>query len=78
MKKYRYIIIPLCLLIYFLGMAIYFGRDLIATGQYTRLLTICGVEVLIVVALFFSLKKRDELRARRRNLSSPDKKLPEE
>lgn len=67
MKNKRHIIIPLCLLAYIGIMTWYFGRDLIASGQITRLITTVAVELVVIVILFFSLRKKQQLRNKREN-----------
>lgn len=69
MKSKRHIVIPLLLLLYFAAMTAVFGKDLVASGQYMRLFTISGVELIIIVALFFVMRKRNQLREQRERLS---------
>jgi len=62
MKNNRHIWVPIVIGIYFIFMAVYFGRDLIASGQYLRFGITAGVEILLLVALFFALRRRRKYR----------------
>lgn len=61
----RHIWVPLLLLIYLSVMTWVFGRELIESGQSTRLWTTCGVELLIIIGVYFFLRKKKELSDRR-------------
>lgn len=65
MRKYKYIWLPAIIGVYFIVMAIWFGRDLLASGQYLRFISIIVVELLLLVGLFFSLRRRERLRRER-------------
>ena len=47
-------------------MCIYFGIDLLNSGQYGRFFCIAGAETLVIVLAFFALRKRDRLRQQRK------------
>lgn len=66
--KNRHIVIPSLLLIYLAVMTVIFAPDLIASGQYTRLATIVGSELIVITLLYFVLKKKKTLQSRREKL----------
>ncbi len=51
--------LPTLITLYFIGMAWYFGREMIATGQRTRFFVIAGIEIIIIIALTIFLRKRE-------------------
>ena len=53
--------LPIVLTIYFLGMAIYFGPQLIKEGETTRfiLVSIAEIAIIILVRLFYKRKERN-------------------
>lgn len=65
MRKYKYIWLPSLLAVYFLFMTFYFGIDLLRSGEHVRFWCTIGVELLVLIALVFFLKKRDRLRMER-------------
>lgn len=65
MRKYKYIWLPSLLAIYFIFMTIYFGLDLLRSGETLRFWATVGSETAILVALVFFLKKRERLRTER-------------
>lgn len=65
MRKYKYIWLPSLLGIYFIFMTIYFGLDLLRSGETLRFWATVGSETAILVALVFFLKKRERLRTER-------------
>lgn len=69
-KKYpKYIIVPSCIAVYFLIMA-YIGRDeLLVEKDYFSYFGKIVVEVVVLIALYFVLKKRDKLRKERESKS---------
>ena len=65
MKRYRKsIIIPLMLLIYLAVMA-YFGRDNLASGNYLEYFGILVVSLLCIAGLYFTLRTQEKIRARK-------------
>lgn len=66
MRK-KYIWLPLLLAAYFIFMAVYFGADLLKTGHYWQFIATSAGELIVLVALFFSLKRRERLRREREN-----------
>ncbi|MDE5997927.1 MAG: hypothetical protein K2G77_06935 [Muribaculaceae bacterium] len=65
MRKYKYIWLPSLLGIYFIFMTIYFGLDLLHSGETLRFWATVGSETAILIALAFFLKKRERLRSER-------------
>ncbi len=68
MKSKRHIIIPALLLVY-LGIVAFFSYENVQTGEVSMneyILTIVGT-LLIIVVLFFVLRRRDKLRQERLN-----------
>lgn len=74
MKLKRHITIPLALLIYFCLMA-YIGRDIILKdSNYLLYFGSIALELAVIIALYFLLKKRDRLRNERlREMENQDK-----
>ncbi len=67
MKEKRYIVLTIIITIYFLIMAIYFGRDLLAAGHYWRFWLTVGAEALCIVAMFFALRAKQRAAKRRKD-----------
>lgn len=65
MRKYKYIWLPSLLGIYFIFMTVYFGLDLLHSGETLRFWGTIGAEVAVLIALVFFLKKRERLRNER-------------
>ena len=62
MKKLkRSTVIPLCLLIYLAVMA-WMGRTRLADGEYLYYFGVLGISLLIIVALYWSLRRKEKLR----------------
>ena len=58
MKKYRFIWIPLLLLVYGLTMAYKFGSDLVAAGRAWQLWTFIAIDIIVCLFLSIFIKKR--------------------
>ena len=54
---------PVGLGLYALAMTLYFGPRLLSEGQSLKLWISIAVEVLVVVALFFALRRKERLAA---------------
>ncbi len=65
MRKYKYIWLPTLLAIYFVFMTVYFGLDLLRSGENLRFWGTIGAEMAVLIALVFFLKKREKLRMER-------------
>lgn len=52
---------------YSIFMAVYFGRDLLRDGQSLRFWLTVGAEAVVLVLLFFALKRRARYRRNRKN-----------
>ena len=65
MRKYKYIWLPALLGLYFIFMTIYFGLDLLHSGETCRFWATIGAETIVLIALVFFLKKRERLRNER-------------
>ncbi|MDE6548781.1 MAG: hypothetical protein K2L22_07275 [Muribaculaceae bacterium] len=65
MRKYKYIWLPTLLGLYFVFMTIYFGLDLLRSGENFRFWATIGAETAVLIALVFFLKKRERLRSER-------------
>lgn len=65
MRKYKYIWLPSLLGIYFVFMTVYFGLDLLRSGETFRFWATIGAESAVLIALVFFLKKRERLRSER-------------
>lgn len=62
MKLQRHIIVPILLAAYALFMTLYFGTDLLKSGQYLRFYATLGAEIIVIILTFFALRRRDRLR----------------
>lgn len=62
----RHVILTALITVYAVFMAVYFGSDLLRQGQYARFGITLGAEVVVLVLMFFMLRKRDRLRSQRR------------
>lgn len=60
-KPKRYVIIPLLMLCYLAVMA-YVARQRLADGEYLYYFGVIGISLLIIIALYFSLKKKEKYR----------------
>ena len=67
MRKYKYIWLPALLSIYFVFMTVYFGMDLLRSGETLRFWGTIAAEIIVLIALVFFLKKRERLRTEREN-----------
>lgn len=67
MRKYKYIWLPTLLGLYFIFMTVYFGLDLLRSGETLRFWATIGAETAVLIALVFFLKKRERLRSEREN-----------
>lgn len=65
MRKYKYIWLPALLAIYFVFMTVYFGLDLLRSGENLRFWGTIIAEMIVLIALVFFLKKREKLRNER-------------
>ena len=65
MRKYKYIWLPALLALYFCFMTVYFGLDLLRSGETLRFWATIGAESAVLIALVFFLKKRERLRMER-------------
>ena len=66
MKLPKYILVPSLLTIYALFMTLYFGLDLLKSGQTLRFYGTLAAEIIVIVLAFFALRRRDRLRNQRR------------
>lgn len=63
MKKIKKSIwLPAVIFIYFICMTFMFAPELIQTHQTTRLVTVAAIEIVVIIALHFFLKKREEIK----------------
>lgn len=67
MKPPKYLFITILLVVYALFMTIYFGLDLLKSGQSLRFYVTLGAEALVITLAFFALRRRDRLRQNRPN-----------
>ena len=63
-KIKRSVIFPIILFVYLAVMA-WIGRDNLTQGHTVRYCVIIGISLLIIVLLYFSLRKKEQLRDRR-------------
>ncbi len=69
MKLQRHIVVTALLVVYALFMTLYFGLDLLKSGQALRFYITLGVETIVIILAFFALRRRDRLRNERRRHS---------
>lgn len=63
MKKVKKSVwLPALITLYFLGMMFWFAPELIRTGQTTRLITVSAIEIIVIVVLYFFLRKREGIK----------------
>ena len=65
-KIKRSVVFPLIMLAYLAVMA-WLGRDRLERGEYLYYFGIIGVGLIIIVLLYFSLRKKEKLRKQREN-----------
>lgn len=65
MRKYKYIWLPALLALYFCFMTVYFGLDLLRSGETLRFWCTIGAETAVLIVLVIFLKKRERLREER-------------
>lgn len=65
-KIKRSVVFPIIMLAYLAVMA-WLGRDRLERGEYLYYFGIIGVGLIIIVLLYFSLRKKEQLREQREN-----------
>ncbi len=63
-KLKRSTVIPLCMLAYLAVMA-WLGRGRLAAGDYLYYFGVIGISLVIIVLLYFALRRKETLRQRR-------------
>ena len=53
-------------------MILYFGIDLLKSGQYLRFYLTLGAEVAVIILTFFALRRRDRLMEEKRKKQKGD------
>lgn len=76
MRKYKYIWLPALLAIYFVFMTVYFGLDLLRSGETLRFWGTITAEMIVLIALVIFLKKRERLRSEREKDLAENQKKP--
>lgn len=66
MKLKKYQIITGVIAVYAICMAFYFGLDLLREGKDLRFWVTLGCETIVIILAYIALKKRDEMRAKRK------------
>ena len=66
MKVQKYQVVTFMLVAYGLFMTLFFGLDLLKSGQALRFWLTLGAEIIVVTLAFFALRKRDRLRKERK------------
>lgn len=67
MRKYKFIWLPALLAAYFVFMTVYFGLDLLRSGETLRFWATIVAEMIVLIALVIFLKKKERLRSEREN-----------
>lgn len=65
MRKYKYIWLPAIIFIYFAVMTAVYGMDLLRSGETSQFWLTVGAELVVLVALVFFLRRREQLRRER-------------
>ena len=66
MKIKKYQVITFMLAAYALFMTLYFGLDLLKTGEAWRFWITLSAEIIVIVLTFFSLRKKEMYRQKRK------------
>lgn len=66
MKIKKYQVITFMLAVYALFMTLYFGLDLLKTGESWRFWITLSAEIIVIVLTFFSLRKKEMYRQKRK------------
>lgn len=61
MKVKKSVWLPSIIFIYFLAMAIIFGKEMIAAGETLKFMMICGTELVIIILLVIFLRKKEKI-----------------
>ena len=72
MKIKRHQFITAILIIYGLFMTLYFGLDLLSSGQALRFWLTLGGEIVLIVMTYFALRQRDIMRQNRETSTDTD------
>ena len=67
MKIKKYQLVTFLLALYAIFMTLYFGLDLLKSGNIARFWITLGAEIIVIILAFFALRKRDRLREQRKN-----------
>ena len=62
MKIPRYKLVTLLLVAYALFMTLYFGTELLKSGEDIRFYLTAGSEAIVITLTYFALRRRDRLR----------------
>lgn len=62
MKIKKYVLVTVLLSAYALFMILYFGLDLLRSGQQSRFYITLIAEIIVITLAFFALRRRDRLR----------------
>lgn len=73
MKIKKSTFLPAILLIYLFVMA-YIGRDLLFASEYVHYFSVFGVSLIVIVILHFTLKKREKMKERQDSQDKPEDK----
>ena len=73
MKIKKSTFLPAILLIYLFVMA-YIGRDLLFAGEYVHYFSVFGVSLIVIVILHCTLKKREKMKERQNSQDKPEDK----
>lgn len=66
MKLRKSVILTSVITIYFIFMMIIFGKDILAQGKQFQFYATCIAETLIIIALYFFLRKKEKYKDRRK------------
>ncbi|MCH5232496.1 MAG: hypothetical protein J1E78_02580 [Muribaculaceae bacterium] len=65
MKIRKYQLVTCLLVIYAVFMTLYFGLDLLKSGEIARFWITLSAEIIVIILAYFALRKRDRLRKER-------------
>lgn len=70
MRLRRHIVVTVLLAVYALFMTLYFGLDLLKSGQAMRFYLTVAAETTVIILTFFALRRRDRIKDRHRDSDS--------
>lgn len=60
MKIKKSVWLPTVISIYFIAMAVIFGKEYIAAGEWVKFSLTCAAEIIVIILLVIFLRKREK------------------